>query len=146
MNFFEIDFIEAGEKRSGDAIALRYGDLDGDNKTIHIVDGGFTDDGTKLVEHIKKYYENPDTIDHVISTHPDVDHAAGLQTVLDSFDVQNLWMNRPWNHIQELKPLFEYDYTDAGLEQKLKKNFPYTKLLEEIATDKQIPIRDVFQG
>ena len=58
MAFFEIDFLEAGTKSSGDAIALRYED-DGGATYIHVVDGGYTDDGDKLVAHIKKYYGDP---------------------------------------------------------------------------------------
>lgn len=37
--FFEIDFLEAGDRGSGDAIALRYRD-DGGQDCIHVVDGG----------------------------------------------------------------------------------------------------------
>lgn len=143
--FFEIDFLEAGNSGSGDAISLRYSD-DNDSEYIHVIDGGYTDDGEKLVSHIKKYYGNPSFIDHVVLTHPDNDHAAGLKKVLEDFEIGILWMNRPWNHIQTLLPLFEYEYTDTGLTQRLKKDFPYTAELEKLALEKGIEIRDAFQG
>lgn len=143
--FFEIDFLEAGEKGSGDAIALRYAE-ENNVEIIHVVDGGYTSDGEKLVEHIKRYYGDPDFIDHVVLTHPDGDHAAGLNTVLEEFSIGTLWMNRPWNHIHELIPLFEYDYTEAGLIQRLKKDFPHTATLEAIAKANDVAIKDAFQG
>lgn len=143
--FYEIDFLEAGEKGSGDAISLRYRTEDGLDY-IHVVDGGYTKDGDELVKHIRKYYNNPDFIDHVVLTHPDGDHAAGLKNVLEEFRVGSLWMNRPWNHIQELIPLFDYEYTEDGLVRRLKKDFPHTAALEEIAESHDIPIYDAFQG
>ena len=145
MKFFEIDYIEAGEKSSGDAIALRYRD-DDDIDYIHVVDGGYADDGQKICDHIKKYYDDATFIDHVVLTHPDGDHAAGLVTVLEEFDVGTLWMNRPWNHIQALRPRFNYDYTEAGLTRRLKKDYPHTAKLEAVADENGIPIADAFQG
>ena len=145
MAFFEIDFLEAGENSSGDAIALRYED-DAGATYIHVVDGGYKDDGDKLVAHITKYYANPALVDNVVLTHPDGDHAAGLPSVLESFKVGVLWMNRPWNHLSALLPRFEYDYTETGLKRRLKRDFPNTAKLEEIAEEKGIEIRDAFQG
>ena len=143
--FFEIDFLEAGEKNSGDAIALRYREDNG-RDYIHVVDGGYTNDGDKIVEHIGKYYDNPTFIDHVISTHPDGDHAAGLKTVLKEFKIGTIWMNRPWNHVSKLLPHFKYGYTENGLVRRLKEDYPHTTELEKIAEEKNIEIKDVFQG
>ena len=50
---------------------------------IYVVDGGYMDDGQKLVDHMRKYYDNPSYIDHVVLTHPDEDHASGLATALN---------------------------------------------------------------
>jgi len=58
-DFYEIDFVKVGEKKSGDAIALRYC-KQGDNKMlIHIVDGGFENDGQKLIDHVNDSYDAP---------------------------------------------------------------------------------------
>ena len=145
MKFFEIDFLEAGEKSSGDAIAVRYRD-DNNVDYIHVVDGGYTDDGDKIIKHIGEYYDNADFIDHVVLTHPDGDHAAGLKKILEEFEIGALWMNRPWEHVAELLPRFNYDYTEAGLIRRLKNDFPHTAELEGIAKNKDIEIRQVFQG
>lgn len=143
--FFEIDFLEAGDRGSGDAIALRYRD-DGGQDYIHVVDGGYTADGQKIVAHIKKYYENATHIDHVVLTHPDGDHSAGLKTVLQDFTIGTLWMNRPWVHIAELLPRFHYEYKEQGLIRRLRRDFRNTAELEAIAVEQEITIRSVFQG
>ncbi|MFC3187245.1 hypothetical protein ACFOD0_10120 [Shewanella intestini] len=76
---YEIDILAVGEKsNSGDAIALRYGNLHGgrDEQTVIIIDGGYKDDGQKLLHHVKEHYLT-DEVDLVISTHPDQDHING---------------------------------------------------------------------
>lgn len=144
-DFFEIDFLEAGEKDSGDAITLHY--REGSRFTyIHIVDGGYTEDGEKIVNHIRRYYNKPTYIDHVVLTHPDQDHALGLKKVLEEFSIGSLWMNRPWEHVDKLLPRFKRQYTRNGLIRRLKEIFSSVDELEKIAKEKDIAIRDVFQG
>jgi glyoxylase-like metal-dependent hydrolase (beta-lactamase superfamily II) len=76
---YEVDFLAVGDEgRSGDAIAVRFGNLnDPSQQYVVVIDGGLTDTGTELVNHIKTFYNTSD-VDLVISTHPDSDHAAGL--------------------------------------------------------------------
>lgn len=145
VSFYEIDFLEAGDDGSGDAIAARYKDDSGEI-FIHVIDGGYTDDGQKLIEHIGQYYGRPIYIDHVMLTHPDGDHAAGLKKILEDVQVGTLWMNRPWNHLDELLPRYKYEYTREGLRQRLRRDFKHTAALEDIAEEQGIVIRDVFQG
>jgi beta-lactamase superfamily II metal-dependent hydrolase len=144
MEFFELDFLEAGEEKSGDAITLRYGDQI--NETVHVVDGGHSGDGEKIIKHISDHYVQSDFIDHVVLTHSDSDHASGLRTVLEECNIGTLWMNTPWAHADELLSRFEYPYTKEGLMRRLKEAYPHVAELEEIATRKGIAIRDVFQG
>ena len=93
---FEIDFlpVEAGE-RSGDAIALKI--TRGQTFWVIVIDGGYSDSGDALVEHINRYY-NTNIVDLAILTHPDGDHATGMLRVLRRMTVRNLWMHQPWNH------------------------------------------------
>ncbi|PTB91385.1 MBL fold hydrolase, partial [Marinobacter sp. Z-F4-2] len=52
---YEVDVLGVGEKStSGDAIAIRYGNLHGsrEEQTVVVIDGGYKGDGAKLVEHI----------------------------------------------------------------------------------------------
>ena len=142
--FIEIDFIEAGDKGSGDAIAIRY--RWNNLNWIYVVDGGYTDDGQKLVDQIRDYYDDPPYIDHVVLTHPDADHASGLTTVLKEYHVKRLWMNRPWQHVDDLMPMFERYQDRDRLIARLKRDFPKATELEEIAYDKGIEIKDAFCG
>ena len=143
-DFIEVDFLEAGDKGSGDAIAIRRRRNNVD--WIYVVDGGYADDGQKLVDHIREYYGDPSDIDYVVLTHPDTDHASGLATVLNEFNVGRLWMNRPWEHVDELMPRFERYQDRDRLIARLKRDFPKAAELEEIANDKGIAINDAFLG
>ncbi|MGI2014869.1 hypothetical protein [Shewanella oncorhynchi] len=52
---YEVDFLGGGsESKSGYVIAIRFGNLHGrrDEQTVVVIDGGFSDTGTELVEHI----------------------------------------------------------------------------------------------
>ena len=54
-DFFEIDFLKVETKQSGDAIALRYR-VNGIT-SIHVVDGGFEETGSHVVEYIQNTME-----------------------------------------------------------------------------------------
>uniref|UniRef100_A0A832DK10 MBL fold metallo-hydrolase n=1 Tax=Ignavibacterium album TaxID=591197 RepID=A0A832DK10_9BACT len=143
-DYFEIDFLEVGESKSGDAITIRY--KIGEHTTIHVVDGGFQETGDSIVEHINKYYGNPSYIDRVVVTHPDGDHVGGLKTVLEKFSIGELWMLRPWNYAGELIYRFDRYTSVENLKKRLKEIYPNIATLEEIANKKQINIYEPFQG
>lgn len=143
-DFFEIDFLDVESTKSGDAIALRY--EVGGAYSIHVVDGGFQDTGETVTEHIEKYYGNPRAIDHVVATHPDGDHAAGLRTVLEQYHVGQLWMLRPWLYATDLISRFSRFTSVEGLQRRLKEIYPNLAALEEIANERGIPIYEPFQG
>jgi hypothetical protein len=143
-DFFEIDFLDVESVKSGDAIALRY-QINGDSY-IHVVDGGFENTGEALTEHIAQYYGNPSYIDHVVATHPDGDHTGGLQTILERFQVGQLWMLRPWLYATDVIDRFSGITSDESLRRRLKEIYPKIAALEEIAEEKDIPINEPFQG
>ena len=106
---FEIDFLPVGdESQSGDAIALRFGNLFGDrsDQVVVVIDGGFKSTVGNLVNHIKQYY-GTSKIDLVISTHPDADHMGGLEVVLEEMEVDCLWMHMPEEHTEGFSCLTE---------------------------------------
>lgn len=91
---YEVDIIAVGsESSSGDAFALRFGNFSTDpsQQTVVVIDGGYTDSGKKLVERIRNEY-GTNSVDLVISTHPDNDHVSGLHVVLEEMEVGTLWI------------------------------------------------------
>ncbi len=143
-DFIEIDFIEAGDRSSGDAIAIRHrcNAID----YVHVVDGGYAADGQKLVDHIREHYHPQYYINHLVLTHSDLDHASGLETVLRNMRVVNLWMNRPWRHVDALMGLFERYQDRERLTARLKRDFEKVATLERLAIAQGTQIMDVFQG
>lgn len=142
---YEIDFIPVGDgEKSGDAILLRYGNLLGsrNEQKVVLIDGGFTASREQVVRHLSDYYKT-NTIDVVISTHPDSDHISGLNTVLEKCVVKQLLMHKPWEHAEEIKNLFKSERASyTGIEKSLKQ----ASDLEQLALSKNIEIVEPFQG
>lgn len=142
---FEIEFFPVGNgDRSGDAIAVRYGQPG--EYTIIVYDGGTKESGTKLVEHIKKYYQT-DYVDHVVCSHPDGDHASGLSVVLEELYVGTLWLHRPWHYSQIILDYFKDGrITSDSLKSRLQEKMSAAYQLEQLAEENGIEIREPFQG
>jgi beta-lactamase superfamily II metal-dependent hydrolase len=45
-----------------------------------LVDGGHAATGTTIVNHLKRYFGADVSLEHVVLTHSDADHASGLRT------------------------------------------------------------------
>lgn len=150
MNY-EMDFIGINkEARDADAICFRFYDVAAGRYIICVYDGGTSDYGEALGEHLSKYYFEEhagQTIDFVICSHSDLDHASGLSIILENFKVNNLVMNRPWLYIDEL-----FDKVDDGritkesLEKRLREKYPYIDNLEKVASDNNVQIYEAFTG
>lgn len=143
-DFYEIDFWDVESDKSGDAISLRY-ELNGQT-FIHVIDAGFQATGESLVANIRKYYGSPKLIHHVVATHNDGDHAGGLRAILESFEIGSLWMLRPWVYADELIHRFETYESVEHLRRKLRSLYPNLAVLEDIALERGITIREPFQG
>lgn len=145
---YEVDFLPVGEEQSGDAITLRFGNVFGERneQVVVVIDGGFADTGKQVVEHLRKYYKT-DRVDLVVSTHPDADHAAGLETVLKECQVGSLWMHQPWNHTDDIAKMFKDGrITDNSVREALRKSLDEARALERIAQARRIPIVEPFTG
>jgi beta-lactamase superfamily II metal-dependent hydrolase len=145
---YEIDFLAVGDKSSGgDAIALRWGDLLGSraSQTVMVIDGGYTDNGQALVDHITTHY-GTDMVDIVVSTHPDRDHITGLETVLEQLTVTTLLMHLPWNHSPALAESRKTAFTSLSFSEKLEKSLQETSDLEVIAQRRGVSIIEPFAG
>ena len=143
---YEIDFLPVGDgERSGDAIAIRYGTPG--RYLIHVVDGGDLAAGQRIVKHIRTHYGDPRCIDAVVCTHGDDDHSSGLRTVIEAFTVGAIWMNRPWLYARELVNFFhDGRMTADSLERRLREAFPILTEIEQMASERRIPIYEAFQG
>ncbi len=73
-------FIDVGQ---GDAILIDYGG------TEVLIDGG--PKSSDLVDYLRDYVDG--TLDIVVATHPHADHIGGLVSVLETFDVEEVWHN-----------------------------------------------------
>jgi hypothetical protein len=144
-NFYEIDFLPVHTSKSGDAIAIRFQVSDA-GWEAHIVDGGYFSTAPDLAGHIFQYYGGTRYINRVVVTHPDKDHAEGLAAILDAYQVGELWMLRPWLYANVLAQFFSRYNSAIALEKRLRDEYPYIVKLEEIATQKGIPIHAPFQG
>ena len=79
-------------------------------------------------------------------THPDADHASGLDTVLREIRVDRLWMNLPWRHVDRLLPMFKAYQNRDRLIARLKRDFSKAAELEALALSKGTIIQDAFTG
>lgn len=144
---YEIDFLPVGEgEKSGDAIAMRLGNLTGQrsDQYVVVVDGGFSETGEKLVAHIRQYYRT-DLVDLVVSTHPDDDHSCGLRVVIEKLRVRKLWLHRPWRHSTYIRGLFtDGRVTASGISDRLKRSLETASELDRIAEARGIPIEEPF--
>ena len=146
---FEVDMLAVGdESRSGDAIALRFGNLSGSRseQTVVVIDGGTKSTGERLVAHINEYYST-NVVDFVISTHPDCDHVNGLKVVLEKMDVGTLLMHQPWDHAADIKRDFRHHhFTTTGLSTKIERSLADASELEDIAERKGVKVIEPFAG
>lgn len=100
---YHIEMLSVG---AADCFIIYYTDSDKQNKLI-LVDSGNYKDGQKIIDHIRKYYENP-FINLAIVTHPDDDHFGGFVKMLekinddeeDAIEIGQFWLNNPQNHVK----------------------------------------------
>ena len=145
---FEVDFLAVGDgEKSGDAIAVRWGNLAGPRaeQKILIIDGGTLEAGQNLVNHVANFYGTT-SVDAVLCTHPDIDHACGLKIVLEKLDFGFLLMHKPWDHANEIGELFKNPTTPTKLQEKLKKAITTAHELQQICDDKGKKIYEPFTG
>ena len=146
---YEVDFIPVGEgEKSGDAIAIRFGNLNGprSEQTVITIDGGTADSGDLLVGHILNHYKT-DTVDIALLTHPDNDHASGMRNVIEKLKVRQIVMHLPWNHSMSVKALIDDTrVSHNSLRERTKKNLKAAKDIFDLASQKGIAIVEPFAG
>lgn len=160
---YEIDYIGVKADKAtkdADAICLRWKTgiaLNGmPIYKVGVIDGGFEAHGNAMIAHMNQYYfddaegvksKEKKTIDFVVVTHPDQDHAIGLKQVLKAFDVKKIYMNRPWLYVDELfDKVNDGRITKQSLREQLRNNYETIADIENIAEENKIPIYEAFEG
>lgn len=100
-----VHFIDVGQ---GDATYIKT--ATGENI---VIDAGNKGKGDTVVEYLKT--QNVNTIDVLISTHPDADHVGGLDEVVNSFPVKNVYAPKVSHTTQAYK-----DFLTAVKKQNVK--------------------------
>lgn len=134
---YEVRFFRVGTlSKGGDAILIRLID-ENNNPTVIIVDGGYKENGEKMIEYLSSL--GISTIDLVINTHPDIDHISGLIRIFeeDGLTIRKLIMNRPWRDSNITADYF-YDgrITDNSVNKRMTAAFDYAYQLEQAAIAK----------
>jgi beta-lactamase superfamily II metal-dependent hydrolase len=142
----EIEFLPVGDGcKAGDAIVVRYGDVQG--YELMVIDGGNLDSGKEIVSHVKNAFGNDAVISHAVVTHPDADHASGMREVLAGLPVNNLWLHPPWEFATAARPYFkDKRWTDLGLAQELRREYDIVDELVRLAEEEKITVQEPFAG
>jgi beta-lactamase superfamily II metal-dependent hydrolase len=138
-----VEFLPVGDS-DGDAILVQYGDQTGFR--LHLVDGGYAQVGEQVIEHIEQYYGRNVTIQNMVVSHADNDHARGLIPVFRRFPVGALWMNRPWIYAREVIDRFHGNWSLGGWVNDVKSKHEYLVELEMLAGSRGMRPNPVFQG
>ncbi len=141
---YYLDCIEIKSSKNG-ACSIFYSDIDG--KTfINLTDAGYQSTFEDVSSHINEFYGESVVFNNVIATHNDNDHCSGLINILETYEVDNLWMLRPWKYADELIDRFSRFTSVENLEKRLRDVYSNLAALEDIAVEKGIPIHEPFQG
>ncbi|MBV9828302.1 MAG: hypothetical protein JO001_21935 [Alphaproteobacteria bacterium] len=141
---YEVDFLPVGVG-NGDAICVRYGTPE-QGYYLHVIDGGYAASADTIIRHIETQFGRDWFINHMVASHADNDHCAGLVGVMERFHVEHLWMNRPWLYVEEVLDSFHGNYGREGVSRDIRAKHDYLVRLEDLALGRSIPIHEVFQG
>ena len=139
---FLIDMIDVGY---GDSFLLTLDHPDGGEAYV-LIDGGKSDKGNTIVEHLKKFADGH--ISLVIGTHLDDDHIGGLKAVAESFDIGTFIFNVPGDLSAwlELKEIYEYFGRKAASKRVLIESLETANQLLSILRRKGIKVEEALQG
>ena len=145
---YEVDYLPVGEgEKSGDAIAVRWGDLRGGraDQCVIVIDGGTKESGHALVKHIDHFY-GTDRVDLVLCTHCDADHASGLSVVIEDLQVGMLLMHEPWEHAGEIHRLVKDRRTTVRSLTRKMEALEAAHELREVAERMGVSVVEPFSG
>ncbi len=71
---------------------------------------------------------------------------GGIKKILEEYKIETIWMLRPWLYAEEIIDRFSRFTSVDNLIKRLKEIYPNIVSLEEIAFEKDIEIKEPFQG
>ena len=98
------------------------------------------------MEHLHEHYGRDIIVHHMVVSHSDNDHAAGLIEVFKNFHVDNLWMNRPWLYAHEVIDHFHGNWSVEGWIRHVRETHEYLVELEDLARGRGMEPQEIFQG
>ena len=107
-NDLKVYFIDVGQ---ADSILVA------NKQEYMLIDAGNNDDGNDVVDFLRE--KGIDRIDYLIGTHPHEDHIGGLDTVINNFEINNIYMPK----IETTTKTFK-DVLNAISNKKLKVTAP----------------------
>lgn len=149
----EVDFLSASQNKSADAILIRVGSFSYENPSVNdqkvvLIDSGYTECGKDIKEHLRRYYGTLH-IDYVFITHPDRDHIAGFNALLDDKNVSigHVYIHDPWEHCVEI---FKKDKdgrrTRKSVERKIDEAFELLADVLDKLDEREISHSEIFAG
>lgn len=104
----DIHFIDTG---NSDSILIS------DNGKYMLIDGADNDDEQLLVNYLNNLKVKK--LDYVVLTHPDADHAGGLDSVIKRFEIGNVFIGNGRSDTKTYK-----DFVQAAIDKNLKPSVP----------------------
>ncbi len=151
----EVDFLPASQSKSADAILIRVGTFSYENPLVNdqkivLIDSGYTECAETIKEHLCGYYGcRKPHVDYVFITHPDRDHIAGFNALLDdkTVSIGRVFIHDPWEHCKEIfKRDLDGRRTRKSVERKIDEAFENLGEVLEKLDDRKIPHEEIFAG
>jgi beta-lactamase superfamily II metal-dependent hydrolase len=150
MTKSHVVFLPIGDKSCGDAIAIRFGDLESGNpadQSVILIDGGYTDDWSKAVGLVKNTFGLP-RVNLMVSSHLDGDHIGGMLGIIEHMPVDKLWMHLPWQYSDEVSSYRQSSFTASRRPMTgwLQASLKQSNNLAATAIAAGVPIEESFAG
>lgn len=149
----EVDFLAASQSKSADAILIRVGTFSYDapssnQQKVILIDSGYAACSEEIKEHLRRYYGKLH-IDYVFITHPDRDHIAGFNALLDdeAVSIGHVFIHDPWEHCKEIfKRNSDGRRTRKSVERKIDEAFENLAEVLDKLDERGISHEEVFAG
>lgn len=129
----------------GNADALLVSEWSNSRAVRVLIDGGKGGDAEKVLEKLQELRVGH--LDHVVCSHPDDDHAAGLVGVLNSkaLTIGQFWMHLPWTHIDYAQLTASLGRAGQSKAAKIvRASLDTAQQLYHLAAARKIPIAEPF--